>query len=350
MGKFWAYGILFSGISFFLSLMKKLFALLAGITILVPTVAMASIIRANQNVNQTESLNENVYLTGPNPVMAGTVQGDLVAAGGNVYVSGTVYQDALVAGGTLNINGHIAGDLRAFGGNIMIDGPVDGELFVAGGTVTVGPHAIIRGDVNINAGQVQVDPAASMTSPKINIHSGEKDNKEAPKVLLFDTNKFLTATFWVAQLMLVLGMLVVVAIFHLLFPNVTQKFVQQVSTKGMFWKSFLIGLLILVVSPIAAIIAFITGIGGFLGALILFGYFALVIGSILYGGVAFGGLLYELIKKPKKYAMGWGWLILGVVGLHVVTWIPFVGWIVGFVFFLTAMGALATMKWKQAKT
>lgn len=329
--------------------MKKLFALLAGFSLLVPSLAFASVIRANENVNQSESLNENVYLPGSNPMMAGTVQGDLVAMGGNVYISGTVYQDALLLGGTLNVTGHIGGDLRAFGANIMVDGPVDGELFAAGGNVTVGPHAVIHGDVNISGGQVNIDPAASMTSSKINIQSGQNDEKRAPKTLFFDTNKFLTAAFWVTQLMLILGMLAVVALLHLLFPNVTRKFVQQVSSKGMFWKSFLTGLVILVVTPIAAIIAFITGIGIFLGLLILFAYAAFIIASVLYGGVAFGGLLYELIKKPKKYAMGWGWLMLGVAGLHVVTWIPLVGWIIGFVFFLAAMGGIATMKWKQMK-
>ncbi len=47
--------------------------------------------------------------------------------------------------------------------------------------------------------------------------------------------------------------------------------------------------------------------------------------------------------------MGWEWLIGGVVVLHIITWIPVVGWIIGFVFFLAAWGAIAMQRWDQMK-
>lgn len=329
--------------------MKKYFALLTCLALVIPSVALASVMRSNGNVNQSETISENLYLTGGNPVVAGNVQGDLLASGGNIYLSGTVNQDAMLAGGTISMTGHVGGDLRVFGGNLMIDGPVDGELMAFGGNITVGPHAIIRGDVNIGAGQVQIDPAAKMYSSKINIQQGEKETEKAPRIYGIDTNKFLTVAFWIGQFILIVGMFLVVAILQLVSPNFTKKLVQEASSKT-FWKSFLVGLVLFIVMPISAVLCFITGIGGFLGGLILIGYVGLIITSILYGGVVFGGLLYELIKKPKRFNMGWGWLVLGVVGLHVVTWIPVVGWIIGFVFFLAAWGALVSTKWRQLKT
>lgn len=328
--------------------MKKLFALVVGFALFIPSVALASEMRANANINQNETIAENVYVAGGNPVIAGTVQGDLLATGGNVYVSGTIFQDAMLAGGTINITGHVAGDLRIFAGNVMLDGAVDGELLAFGGNVTIGPHAVIRGDVNIAGGQVQVDPAAKMLGAKINIKNGEKEEKEAPRPFMTDTNKFLTTAFWVTQILLLAGIFLIVAIAHLLFPNFTKKFVQESSPK-MFWRSFLLGLVIFVVAPIAAVICFMTGIGVILGFLILIAYAAFVVTSVLFGGVVFGGLMYELIKKPKKYNMGWGWLIGGVVVLHVITWVPIVGWVIGFVFFLTAWGAIASVHWNQMK-
>ena len=351
MGKLTGCGILADSYSFHnLPSMKKLFALLAGCAFLIPSLALASVMRGDGNITQAETITENAYVGGGNPVIAGTVQGDLLVSGGNVYVSGTVYQDAMIAGGTVNVTGHIGGDLRVFAGNAMIDGPVDGELMVYGGSVLIGPHAVIQGDVNVGGGRVDVDPSAKMLSKKINIQQGDDENDgKSPRPLLMDTNKFLTAAFWVTQLLLMVGMFVVVALMHFMFPNFTKKLVQEASHPKTFGRSFLTGLLLFIVMPVAAILCFITGIGGFLGALILIGYVALIITSILYGGVVFGGLLYELIKKPKKYNMGWGWLVLGVVGLHVVTWVPVIGWIVGFVFFLAAWGAMTSMKWKQMK-
>ncbi len=328
--------------------MKKLFAFLACCFMLAPSLAQASVFRTD-NINQTENISENAYVSGPSPIVAGTIQGDLMASGANVYVSGNVVQDAMLAGGTVNVTGHIGGDLRVFAGTLMIDGPVDGELLAFGGNVTIGPHAIIQGDVNIAGGHVQVDPSAKFASSKVNIRDEGKDDQQAPQPM-FDTNKFLTAAFWITQLMLLVGIFVIVAIMHLLFPNFTKKFVQGSVGKGMFWKNFLIGLVMLIVMPIAAIFCFITGFGAILGILILVAYAAFIISSIIFAGVVFGGLLYELIKKPKKYNMGWWWLVLGVVGLHIIGWLPVVGWLIGFVFFLTAWGTIAMLRWRQMKS
>lgn len=329
--------------------MKKFLALFTVFSLLIPGMAMASVMRADSNVNADENLQENVYITGGNPVIAGTVQGDLMASGGNVFVSGHVFQDALIAGGTVNVTGQVEGDLRVFAGNVMVDGPVSGELMVFAGSVVVGPHAVIRGDVNVMSGRVQIDPNAKMLSKHVSITNGDAADQKAPRPV-FDTNRFLTLAFWGAQLLLLLGIFVVVAVLHLLFPNFTKKLVTGGAYTKFFGRSFLTGLVLFVTMPFVALICLITGVGGFLGALILIAYAGCIMASMLYSGVIFGGLLYELIKKPKKYALGWGWLILGIVGLHVVTLLPFIGWLIGFVFFLTAWGALVSLKWQQMKS
>ena len=325
--------------------------------VLVPELAVASVMRANGNVSQTENILENLYISGASPVIAGTVQGDLVATGGNVYVNGTIFQDATIAAGTVNVTGHVGGDLRVFGGTLLLDGQVDGELLAFGGSVMIGPHAVIRGDFNAMAGKVEVDPAAKLLGSKKNIqtdhtvasvHCESFEPCGTPEPY-FDTNKFLSAAFWFTQIVIVGGMLIVVLILHWLFPNFTKKFVQEAAIPKMFWGNFLRGLMLFLLMPMAAILAFLTGIGAFLGVLILIAYFAFIISSMLYGGVVFGGLLYELIKKPKKYNMGVWWLVFGVAMLHVVTWLPVVGWMIGFVFFLVAWGAMAALRWKQMK-
>ena len=208
-------------------------------SLLIPSFAFASVIRTDSNIAQNENIAENVYLTSANPVVAGTVQGDLMAMGSSIFVTGAVVQDATLMAGNVNVTGRVGGDLRVFGGNMTIDGAVDGELLVFGGTVIVGPHAVIQGDVNITAGNVQVDPAAKMVSIKINIQSGDKNKLKAPRTLMMDTNQFLSTAFWITQLMLLAGILLVVFIFHFVYKNFTKKFVQIAATGGSFWKSFL---------------------------------------------------------------------------------------------------------------
>ncbi len=327
--------------------MKKLFVLAGLVILIVPTVVLAAVIRSDSNLAQGEVVSGNLYMTGSAPVVAGTVQGDLVAAGGTVVVTGNVTQDALIAAGNINVTGPVGGDLRAFGGNIYIDSVVQGEVFTAGGDIKIGPNAVINGDLIASGGNVQLNPAAKVYGNK-KIASGQDLEKNA-EANMGGTPKFLQAAFLIGQLMSILGLLLVAALSFGFYPLVTNKLVAKTLEKGCIWKNLGLGLLMLLLLPVAGVICLITGVGVLLGFIIIFAFVLYILFGIAFAGITFGGWLHHVTKKPKKPQITWGALILGVILLHIISIIPVIGWIIALIFMLITWGGAARMKLELVK-
>lgn len=322
--------------------LKRLLAAGAMLTIAVPAIAFAAIIREEQNLPQNEVVNGNLYMTGSAPVVAGTVNGDLVAAGGTVVITGNVSQDVFVVGGNLNITGPVGGDVRAFGGNIYIDSVVQGEVVTAGGEIQFGPNAVVQGDLVASGGNVKLNPATKVYGNK-KIETGEEMKKDAGDVVR-EMPKFFQTAFLVGQLISILGLLLVACIMFGAAPGITNRIVSKTLEKGCIWKNLGIGALMGLLLPIAAIICFITGVGAMLGALMLFGFIVYILFGISFAGITFGGWLYQVTKKPKKPTVSWGALILGVILLHIISLIPIIGWLICLFFVLITWGGSLRMK------
>ena len=109
-----------------------------------------------------------------------------------------------------------------------------------------------------------------------------------------------------------------------------------------FWKTLLMGLVLLVIVPIVVVLCFMTIVGVLIGVIILLMYIlAIIIGSV-YGGIILGSLLFKHLsgKKKKDIKLTWYTALIGVIVLHALSLIPFVGWIIGFVFFLVGLGSI----------
>jgi hypothetical protein len=80
-----------------------------------------------------EVVNDDLYVTGGEVIIDGTIEGDLVVAGGYVEVNGVVMGDLLAAGGAVVIAGAIQDDVRAAGGAVILSGSVGDDMFGAAG-------------------------------------------------------------------------------------------------------------------------------------------------------------------------------------------------------------------------
>jgi hypothetical protein len=91
---------------------------------------------------------------------ARTINGDLYAAAQTVIVDGTVTGDLIVAGRTLVVNGRVDGSILAAGNEVTLNGPVGENVRAAGNTVTltnkVGRNASLAGSDIILAPNVEV--------------------------------------------------------------------------------------------------------------------------------------------------------------------------------------------------
>ena len=80
-----------------------------------------------------EVVNDDLYVTGGEVIIDGTVEGDLVVTGGYVEVNGVVMGDLLAAGGAVVIAGSVQDDVRAAGGAVILSGSVGDDFFAAAG-------------------------------------------------------------------------------------------------------------------------------------------------------------------------------------------------------------------------
>ncbi|MBU1703592.1 hypothetical protein KJ951_04265 [Patescibacteria group bacterium] len=325
---------------------RRVLAILALLIIAIPTLALAAVFRADGNVPSGEIVIGNLYLAGPNPVVGGNVQGDLLVAGGNVTITGKIEEDVLALGGNITITGDVSGDVRAMGGSIYLDSNVNGEVIATGGEIKIGPNAKIRKDLVAAGGSVTVDSQAKVFgSTKI---EADENGREATE-MRGPFAHFSKLEFWIGQLLSLFGLFVVAAVIFGFFPNVVRKLGTRVYTKGQFWPTTGLGLLLLIVTPVIAILLMITMIGAMLGVLLLFAYIAYILVSLVISGILFGEFLNKWLTKAKKSTPAWVWVLGGIAALRIVCLVPFVGPFVGILFFLYAMGSVLSFKWKIAK-
>lgn len=131
----------------------------------VASVCLSSTARAEQRfgdsivVERGEVIRGNLYITGGEIAVHGTVEGDLIALGRSVLVDGVVNGDLLLAGGVLRTAGETRGDVRAMGGQITMQTPISGDATIFGGDVAM--NAAVGGDALVGGSAVSVDGPVS---------------------------------------------------------------------------------------------------------------------------------------------------------------------------------------------
>lgn len=338
---------------------------------------------------------KNLYTAGANVIANGQTFGDLFAAGGMVSVIGDVEADANLAGGSLSVSGKIGGDARVAGGNITISSPVGGDLLVAAGNVLITEKSSIGGDLLVAGGNVVLEAPVKgslraaggnvtinskidgnvqvvvsgrgnnqgnlVFGPKAEIlgkiiHKGPKeavikDGARLPAIdYTFYSGKRDAARFWGGLLTLVF-LIKLIAWFLAGWLLVRyrksglSRIVQSIREKPM--ENLGLGLAGLVVIPIVIILLLVVFVGYYIAGILAFSYGVLLMISGLLAAIFLGAWLIKLIKKTDGFAVDWQAVALGVAVLAVLRLVPILGWLVCFVVFLMALGAVLRLVKKE---
>lgn len=367
--------------------------------LLAPALVWSATIQAGEEViiSEDQQIEGNLYVAGGNISINSSVDGDVYTAGGNVLVAGAVSDDIVVAGGSVTVLGNSGGDVRVAGGNVLIAGNIVGELIVAGGSVTVAPDVSIGGDVVAASGQLSlsgtVDGDVSLYGGVATINGQVGGNvianledkltfgnnslvagnviyraKTADKLslgentvvlgeIVFDEvdapvrieNKNSGAGFVGAFLVVkfaisLVSALVIVWLFRRFSTDLVTGAVQSPL------RALGYGLVTLVVTPVAAVLLLVSVLGIPLGLAVFLVYGLLLLITSLYGGVLVGAWISQVIYKTSTPIITWKNVLTGVFLLSVITLIPVVGWVVGFLIFLVTLGSGAELllkKWRM---
>ena len=311
-----------------------------------------------------EVIDGDLYVGGETIIIDGTINGDLIAGGRTITVNGTVNGSIMAAGGTVNINGEVTHAVRVIGETLNISGTIGRDLLVGGSEFSMASTAEIGGDLLLGAGTAHIDglikgdinsgveslTIASTASiqgkltyiseNEANIQSGAQIRGTITHKLPDVKEKIATGTgigLWgtiIGFLMiLVLGIIIV-----LLAPRRVKAVTESIRTRP--WASLGWGAVILVATPIAALIVCITIIGLPLGLIALVFYTIAIYLTQLFVGLLIGQLIIGASRGVETRAALVGALALGLAILSLLRLIPYLGFVIGLATILFGLGAI----------
>jgi hypothetical protein len=392
---------LFNDLSF--PLMTRFFksfatiSLVSILTLLPLATASAAILLAEDEVFFNEYVTEDVYIAGGNVTIQQDIDGDVFIAGGDITINSIITGDLFVAGGNVLVNGEVRDDVRMMGGAMTINSNVDGDLIIIGGSVDVNEDTTVGGDViaisgklnlygTVNksvqgilgrlvlAGKVNGNVDVRVTeklvllnsaivegdityfSPeKIEDHGGTINGEVSFNAIVSNTERvkegiasFFNEGYLIGKLWSFLSLLLIGSLMIAFLPNLLHRSSDRIKKEGL--KCFGVGFLVFILGGTASAIAMFTVIGVQLAFIVMAMLF--IFGEI--GRVATGYWIGSLIirdtskkrKEAKRKTFTRHFLVLsvGLFLMKLITAIPVLGWVAGFVFFLVGVGALVMVE------
>lgn len=366
-------------------------------------------VKTGDNLSIRTAIYEDVYVGAGTVTISAPIYGDLVVAGGTIIINDTISGDLIVGGGEVTVNGYIGDDIRGAGGKLYINSTVKGDVVIAGGEVSLSKRSIVEGSVLAGTGTIIIDGVikdelkcaggelvlngivegvASCRGEKININGTIKGRSElaastislggqaafyddvnywsdndklsfgqamkggAAKYdpsLKFETNKWQYLGF--ASVLGVLWYLSVIFIFILLIQYLFSTTFNKAATTAAdrTLPSIGLGLIYFIGFPIAAAMIMITIIGIPVGVLGLIIYMMLIALATVITALLVANWLNN--RRTGKSWSYWqlSFVALGLfVVLKLLSFIPFIGWLVMFALACLAFGSiLKNIRWKR---
>ncbi|MBB6217584.1 cytoskeletal protein CcmA (bactofilin family) [Anaerosolibacter carboniphilus] len=293
----------------------------------------------------------------------GTVKGDILAVGRSSVIDGMVEGDVRVASGTVVIEGEVeknvtafAGDfsmaegaavdgsINVFAGNIIIDGIVGGDLRSGAGTAQI--NGVVKGDVWLETDQINFGPNGKIEGNLVysserelqipeGVVAGKVEYKKSQIRINDEAKKKAEEGIKVMHIVWkaagIAAYLIIATILTLLFSRFMLGTADTIQRKP--WHAIGIGLVALIVTPVAAILFMITVIGIPLGVISFVLYGLAIYLAQLPGALWLGRLILKGEEKPLLP------ILLGVFILRLVSFIPYLGGFVSFLAVSFGMGA-----------
>jgi cytoskeletal protein CcmA (bactofilin family) len=327
----------------------------------------------SQTVTIAGHVTGDAYAGAQTVIVTGSIDGDLLAAAQQVIVDGTVAGNVRAAGATITINGEvgrsvtgaaqqvnlspearIGGSLVAAGqtintfgaigrgmtvggGTLQLAGPVGGPVLARVETLSVAPTAQLAGSLDYQAKQEATLPPGTV--------NGDVQFTPAPQQAP-QPEPLLNGLFDLGGLIGLCGSFLVGALAVWLMPRASDHLVEL--SRQQPWQSFGLGLLVLIGVPIAMVVVAATLIGLPVALCVLAVYLLGVLLAWPAVSLVVGMQLTRLVR-PEHPLPVLGALALGLIVLHLVTHLPFVGGLIAFCAIVFGLGLVTQLvrRWRQ---
>lgn len=317
------------------------------------------------------------FVAGDTVSVDGTVKGDLFCAGNTVTVNGTVEGDVLCAGNTVTIAGTVSGDVRVAGNTVTLKGAVKGSVSAAGSSLvadssltigsdlTAGASSVslagtVGRDVRVGASNVQVsgtvgrhvdgaiETLSIASGAKIGgdlTYTSERDGSIAAGTVAgsvrreqpTNSTNVMQQNAFTSIMLFLFFMVVLFVVFALFIVLIVPRYVRTATARYTSAQSLLkaaaVGIATFFVVVPVAMVAFLSGIGAFVGLFILSAYFLV----IMLSGVVVAYRLGMFMVGGRTANM-FATVGIGAITLAVLTIVPFIGLLVGIVTGILGLG------------
>lgn len=320
-------------------------------------------------INKEEIVDGNLYITGSNIEIDGTVKGDLLCAGQTIHITGTVEGNIFCAGQNLFFSGKTGGDFISATQNLDLEGKIGNNLIAAGQNIsfkkksTVGWEAFIAAadsdiagtiskglalagsrinldgevgkDVDIwvsdsDQGSLTVSSGTAI-SGNLNYRStkelSKSDDAKIKGKINFQkqsVNRSISKGFsWLTAWLYGTISTIVIGLFFIFFtPLFTHKTITSLQTEHR--RNIITGLVILLITPLLGIFLIITLVGLPLAILLLLLWVCILWLGKVFAVIYLGGLILNRINKEKSGNLGIA-LLLGSITGYLLFSIPYIG-------------------------
>lgn len=288
-------------------------------------------IAAGSDLNFAGDVGSDIRAAGSNVVVGGNVAGDTILAGNNIQItsSANLNGDVRLAGNNITVEGVIRGNARLAGTHVMLDGKVVKNITIdAGQQLVIGSNADIQGQLTYNSpNQATVMSGAKITKPLI--YNKTQAKYQSPW-------RGWAGFFVFSWLFKFVAILAAALIGFYLFPKKSLALVQY--NLANFGWGLLRGFVLMIIIPIAAIIAMFI-IVGLIPALIGLTLYALVaLAASVYSAIFIGSFLFKYLSKKEGLKMDWLTILVGALVTQLLMFIPFVGGLIVLIVWLSVFG------------
>jgi cytoskeletal protein CcmA (bactofilin family) len=339
----------------------------------------------NYELPAGQQVKTDLFLAGNNMTIDGNVDGDVIAWGQDLIVNGHVGGDVLFFGRELRINGAVDGNIRGWEETMYVNGTVGKNLMAWCSSLQVGSKTQIRGSVTAGAAEIELDGRvgrdvmAMAGDITLNGPVGGSVTLGRSGNVLIESNADITGTtkitsrhephvdggaklatplqftqertgpdysspryYW--HQVLTWGAAFVFGIVMMLL--VPPFFANAVHATNRVGESIGIGALILIVTPVAALIACCTIVGLGIGIATFILYLVAVYASQVFFGAWIGE---KLLGASAGIGSSIGQLALGLAIFRVLRMLPYIRVPVLFLAFLWGLGAIGLALYKTTR-
>lgn len=236
----------------------------------------------------------------------------------------------------------VYGDVIVFNGDAIIAGKVQGNVVALGGDVKLKSTARITGQLTVLGGEIEREPGARI--------EGGIAGKGSIRPFTYNHRWYWSPTAWlgaslIANFLFFLGTLALGIVVVALLPDHTEKVALFITREP--WQSIGVGFLafLLVIPSMVALAITLIGIP----LIPLFLLFVIV--SFIYGYFAaclvIGKRIFEVAKSTSSSPFFE--MIVGVIVVGILRFVPFIGGLLGFVVSLLGVGAVLLTKFGTGK-